>query len=252
MVRPGLMKAVYDALTSHTYLSQDDFSVYEFEKAAQPHIGIDYRYDKTLFFRFKIPTERTRTSGSSSDTYSFNVTVRPGCEAAKESFKADGRYDLLRELEEWVSRLYVDVVSVPIVRQLQEHERAIHQLKARLDVLPDEPISQTDVEIFSEGLEKLRAEILTRLEKESDDKKRLADRVDALSNDIAFLKKTLDSMTKRKWGELLVSRFDKWQNLYPLTQIASGAMKLLGSGEAGDVPESITQVIDSISDAADD
>ena len=248
MIRPDLMRVVLQALKFHRTLSQDDFIVREFDDRGSPCLSIVYRYDATLFFRFKIPTSRTTTHEGSSLEYRFQGDLQPGCEAVEETFSAAGRNELVDGLKEWMDRLYQDVASVPVVRQFQEqfkeHERAIHQLAARLDVLPDEPISRADVEIFSEGLEKLRAEILTRLEKECDDKKSLADRVDALSNDIAFLKQTLESMTTRNWGKLLVSRTNKWQ-------IAYMAMKLLGAGEPGEVVESITQVIDSISDAAD-
>lgn len=248
MVRPDLLKAIIDDLDYQGHLSQDDFLVHDYEKGGKSLINIDYRYDKTLSFRFRIPTERT----GDSDVYRFFVTVRPGCEAGEESFNASGRTELRRELRSWLDRVYEDVVSAPVVRQFQEHAHAIHELTARLEALPDEPISRTDVEVFSEGLEKLKAEILTQLEKESADKNILEARVEELSRDIDFLKQTLESMTIRKWGELLFSRSTKWQNLFSLAQIASGAMKLLGSGEAGDVLESITQVIDSTSDAADD
>ena len=227
MIRPDLLKAVFNALKYQRNLSQDDFIVHEFEKGGRSHLGIDYRYDKTLFFRFRIPTERTRTRDDSSDAYRFSVTVRPGCEAVEESFSATGRDELVNELKDWFGRLYEDVVSVPVVRQFQEHERVIHQLTARLDVLPDEPISRTDVEVFREGLEKLKAEILTQLEKESADKHILEARVDDLSRDIDFLKQTLESMNKRKWGELLFSRFNKWQSLFSLSQIS---LKLLMPG----------------------
>ena len=246
MIRPDLLNAVSTALKSHRYLSQDDFSLYEFEKAGKQNLTITYRYDRSLFLNFIIPTERIRVGGSSSHTYSFHVTVRPGCEAVEESFSADGRHKLVSELEEWLSRLYADVVSVPVVRQLQEHELSINQLKERLDGLPDEPISQTEVNVFNEGLEKLRAEILTRLEEECDDKQHLADEVNALSKDIDFLKQTLESMTKLAWGELLVSRFNKWQKILPLAQIASVAMKLLGSGEAGDVTDRVEHAGDRL------
>ena len=151
-----------------------------------------------------------------------------------------------------MGRLYEDVVSVPVVRKFQEHERVIHQLTARLDVLPDDPIPRTEAEAFSEGLEKLRAEILTQLEKETTDKNRLQARVDALSNDIDFLKQALESMTKRKWGELLCSRVQKWRSRVSLSQISAGTkvLKLLmPAGETLDVLDSVTQEIDKISDA---
>ena len=254
MIRPDLLKAVLDALKFQRHLDQDDFIVHELEKGGKSHLSIDYRYDKTLFFRFRIPTERTKTSDDSSGAYRFYITVRPGCEAVDESFSATGRNELMSELRNWFVRLYEDVVSVPVVRQFQEHERAIHQLTTRLDVLPEEPISRSDVEVFSEGLEKLKAEILTQLEKESADKNILEARVDDLSNDIYFLKQTLESMTKRKWGELLLSRFAKWQSRFSLPQISAGAkvLKLLIPGETFGVLDSVTQEIDKISDAADD
>ena len=121
-------------------------------------------------------------------------------------------------------------------------------------MLPDEPISRTDAEAFSEGLKKLRAEILKHLEEETADKKRLKTRVESLEIDIAFLKQALGSMTKRKWGELLVSRFNKWQSRLSLSKMSAGAKVLkflMPPGETFDVIDSVTQGIDKISDAAD-
>ena len=60
-------------------------------------------------------------------------------------------------------------------------------------------------------------------------------------------------MTKRKWGELLVSRFNKWQSRLSLSKISAGAKVLkflIPPGETFDVIDSVTQGIDKISDAA--
>ena len=80
-----------------------------------------------------------------------------------------------------MGRLYEDMVSLPIVRQFQEHARAIDQLKERLATLPDEPISQADIETYREDLEKLKAELFERLEKEVGDTAQLKTKVDDLT-----------------------------------------------------------------------
>ena len=80
---------------------------------------------------------------------------------------------LTSELREWLDRLYEDIVSLPIVRQFPEHARTIDQLKELLETLPDEPISQADIETYREDLEKLKAELFERLEKEVGDTEQL-------------------------------------------------------------------------------
>ncbi len=169
MIRPALLKAISAALQSHSYLSQEDFITREFKnRAGRPAIEIKYRYNTTLFFRFVIPTTRT-----DNDEYIFHVTVQPGHESIEESLSTKSRYELTSELREWLDRLYEDIVSLPIVRQFQEHARTIDQLKELLETLPDEPISQADIETYREDLEKLKAELFERLEKEVGDTEQL-------------------------------------------------------------------------------
>ena len=241
MIRPALLRDISVALQSHSYLSQEDFITQEFaNRARNPAIEIKYRYDTTLFFRFGIPTTRTN-----NDEYIFSVTVRPGHESIEESLSTKSRSELTSELREWLGRLYDDVVSLPIVRQFQEHARTIDQLKERLETLPDEPISQADIETCREDLEKLKTEIFKRLEKEVDDTKQLQTKVDDLTQDIDFLKATLNSMTKRKWSELLFSRLHKWDGLVTLRQISAGTkvLKLLMPSEPADAVDTVVQEI---------
>ena len=241
MIRPALLRDISVALQSHRYLSQEDFITQEVANlAGRPAIKIQYRYDTTLFFRFDIPTKRT-----DKDEYIFDVTVRPGHESIEESLNTRSRHRLTSELEEWLGRLYEDIVSLPIVRQFQEHARAIDQLKERLGTMPDEPISQADIETYREDLEKLKTEIFERLEKEVDDTEQLKTKVADLTRDIDFLKATLNSMTKRKWGELLFSRLHKWTGRVTWRQISAGtkALKLLVPSETADTVDAVAQEI---------
>ena len=249
MIRPDLLKDVWMALGSHRYLSQEDFKVQESkDRVGSPAVEIEYRYGTNLAFRFSIPTQRTK-----DDSYRFGCVVRPGYESVEETLGADSRTELESELRSWLGRLYDDVVSLPIGRQLHEHTRAIDQLKERLAVLPDEPMSRTDVEVVSEGLEKLKTEFLKQLEKESANTKQLENRVGELTRDIEFLKHTLDSMTKRQWSELLWSRVQQWRNRLPLPQIAAGAkaLKLFMPSETLDVLESVVGEVNDVADAGD-
>ena len=144
-----------------------------------------------------------------------------------------------------MGRLYEDIVSLPIVRQFQEHARTIDQLKERLATLPDEPISQAAIETYREDLEKLKAELFERLEQEVGDTEQLKTKVDDLTRDIDFLKATLNSMTERNWGELLFSRLHKWTGQVPLRQISAGAkaLKLLIPSETTDAVDAVAQKI---------
>ena len=241
MIRPTLLRDISFALQSHPYLSQEDFITQESEsRAGTPAIEIKYRYDTTLFFKFGIPTKR-----NGDDEYIFSVSVRPGHESIEESLSTRSRQELTTELREWLGRIYEDMVSAPIVRQFQEHARTIDQLKERLDTIPDELISQADIETYKEDLEKLKAEIFARLEKEFDNTEQLRTKVDDLTRDIDLLKATLNSMTKRKWGELLFSRLDKWTGRVTFRQISAGtkALRLLMPSETTDAVDAVAQEI---------
>ena len=240
MIRPSLLSDISVSLQSHTYLSQEDFITSETKTPiGGPAVEIKYRYDATLFFRFTIPTKRTDSH------YIFNFTVRPGYESIEESLIVRGRDGLTDELEQWLSRLYEDVVSLPIVRQFKEHASTINQLKERLGTMPDEPISQTDIETYSDDLEKLKTEIFDRLEKELGDTKQLKTKVGDLTRDIEFLKETLNSMTTRKWGELFLSRLQKWTGNVPWHQMSAGtkALKLLMPSDTADAVDTVAQAI---------
>ena len=118
-------------------------------------------------------------------------------------------------------------------------------MKERFATLPDEPISQADIETYREDLKKLKAELFERLEKEVGDTAQLKTKVDDLTRDIDFLKATLNSITKRKWGELLFSRLHKWDGLVTLRQISAGAkaLKLLMPSETTDAVDAVAQEI---------
>ena len=250
MIRPDLLKDVLNYLQSHQYLSQEDFIIHEFEEhTGEPAVKIEYRYDGTLSLTFTIPAQRARDSGS----YEFDCVVRPGYESVEESLRANGRGKLMSELRKWLDRLYEDVVSAPIGRQLHEHRHAIDQLKARLTDLPDEPMSRADVDVYRDDLERLKTELVGRLQEESANTKQLEERIEALTSDIDFLKHTLDSMTKRQWGELLSTRIHQWRNRFPLSKIAAGArvLKLLLPGEAADL-DAVAREVDDITDAVGD
>ena len=249
MIRPDLLKGVWQSLGLHQYLSQEDFTVQEYDNAGDLALKIEYRYDSNLFFRFDIPTGKT-----GDGNYRFNCVMRPGYESVEESLGANSRSALKSELKQWLSRLHDDVVALPIGRQLHEHEHAIEQLRERLAVLPDEPIARRDVEVFSENLEKLKAEFLEQLEKESASTKQLNEKVAELTRDIDFLKDTLGSMTKRRWIELLVSRVQRWRSRFSLPQIAAGAkaLRLLMPSEAADVLDSVAGEVGDIAEGVEE
>ena len=181
--------------------------------------------------------------------YEFALHVRPGYESVEESLRANGRKALISEVKKWLDRLYEDVVSAPIGRQLHEHKSAIDQLRVRLAGVPDEPLSRTDAEVFREDLDRLKKELVGRLQKESASTKQLEDRIETLTRDIDFLKGALDSMTKRQWSELLFARVHQWRNRFPLTKIAAGArvLKFLMPGEAADL-DAVAREVDDIAD----
>jgi len=172
----------------------------------------------------------------------------------EENFNAVERSGLVSEISDWLNRVYDDVLTAPAIRHFQEHANAIDKLKERISQLPDDPLSKEDIATFKDALEKLKAELLVQIQKETTDKEELKKRVEILTNDISFLKSTLDTMTKKTWSELLVTRFQKWWNRLGLHQIAAGAriLRLVLPPSAAEAIETTAQVIDEVADVVDD
>jgi hypothetical protein len=78
-----------------------------------------------------------------------------GRESVEENLIAEERRGLLTEIQEWLKRLYEDLVSAPVVRQFEAHSSAIEQLRERLERLPDEPLSHDDAVQYREDLDRI-------------------------------------------------------------------------------------------------
>lgn len=252
MIRPDLLKAVHDTLAAHSYLALEDFTLSEYaNKENQACLSIQYRYDRELLFKFHIPTQRTK--GEFGTAYRFHSTMRPGKEAVEETLFAEERHGLLAELKAWMDRLYADVIAVPAQRRFQEHARAIDELTARFNSLPDEPLSQADIQAFQAGLENLQNDISEQLKENSKDKEELRRRISELTSDIGFLKATLESLSKRQWAELFAARMERWRRSFSLRHLSAGTRvaKLLMPGDGGGLLGDVADALDGVVDATD-
>lgn len=257
MIRNALMKSVLNILESHPYLAVEDFIVQEYENKEQSScLSLKYRYDSSLHFNFLIPQikRKLKNDDYSDPHYWFNCSMSPGRESATETINAQERTGVLSEIQEWMSRLYEDSVAAPVVRQFQAHASALEELKEKLEQLPNEPLSREDIREYREGLERIKAEFTDELKQAVGDKEDLKQKVDELTRDIEFLKQTLQSMTKRQWGEVLVVRLKKWKNKLSLKQLATGAQvisKLLPQNISPEI-DAVVKAVDDVADFIDD
>jgi predicted RNase H-like nuclease (RuvC/YqgF family) len=143
------------------------------------------------------------------------------------------------------------MVSVPVVRQLEAISSTIEELRERVQVLPDELLSRSEINKFRESLDLIKAEFSEQLKKEINDNEELKQKVDALSKDIDFLKQTLESMTKRKWLEMFGTRLHKWTEKLSLRQITSGtrAITKLPPPEVAATVDGIANTVDEVAGA---
>ena len=255
MIRSSLMKSIFEVLNTHPYLTLEDFKITEYtNNKTEPCLSIVYRYNTIWQFRFHIPNLKKKIQDGSWERYWFNWTINPGHEAAEETLSAEERQGLLREISEWLARLYEDIVSAPVVRQFEAHASALSELKERLDKVPDEPLTQEDVSNFRESLDALKSEFSQQLQEATSDKEKLNEKIKELSRDIDFLKQSLDTMTKRQWGEMLIVRMRKWKERFSLRQIATGArvLKLLLPTGVSDELDSVVDIAENIADVIDE
>jgi hypothetical protein len=103
---------------------------------------------------------------------------------------------------------------------------------------------------FREALDRIKADFSEQLQHETADKEEFTKRVDELGRDIEFLKQCLESVTKRRWGEMLVVRLSKWRDKFSLRQIAAGTRvlnKLLPTGLSVEL-DAVAEVVDGVAD----
>lgn len=252
MIRATLMKEVFDAISSHKYLKLDDFVIEEYHnKNQEPCLLARYRYDENWKFLFHIPDSKSSVSDERSEYYWFRCTMSPGRESIEETIRAKERIGLLTEIREWVKRLHDDVVSAPIVRRFDEQSSAIEELFEKITALPEEPLSADDAVEFREALDNVKAELTEQLQKEIADKEVLRQKITELSQDVEFLKNTLETMTKRTWGEVLLVRLNRWRQRFSLRQLATGTrifQKLLPP-EVAENFEPIADTVEGVADA---
>jgi hypothetical protein len=186
MIRSALLNAVLGALGSHPYLALDDFNIQEYpgKQTGEPCLRIVYRCNPNFYFRFHIPTSKSKGSGSGYEQYWFNCTMSPGRESVEETLNSEERRGLLSEIAQWLNRLYEDILSAPVVRQFEAHSSAIEELKQRLEDLPDDPISRDDLTEYSEALERVKLELTEQLKQQTIDKDELKQKVEELGRDI--------------------------------------------------------------------
>jgi hypothetical protein len=249
MIRSELKKNVLDELSSHPYLALEDFNLTEFSnKEKEPCLSVKYRPDETFFFNFHIPKGKTKAADESYGRYRFNCSMSPGRESIEESDSLEGRQGLLNELRDWVKRLYEDIVSAPVIRRFEAQSSAIEELRERFNSLPDEPLTSEDIKQFRQELDQIKADLTSQLKHMTSDKQELTHRIDELGRDIQFLKQTLESMTKRQWGEVFYVRVLKWTKRFYLSlrPLAAGTRLFKGF-----LPDSVADTLDKIADTAD-
>jgi archaellum component FlaC len=247
MIRNDLYVNVSKELSSHPFLDREDFSVDEIEnKEKEPCLSIVYRTDPNFYFIFHIPTAKKRLPNESYENYWYECRMRPGHESVEELMQVGGHRGLLTEIQEWMKRLYEDIVSAPVARQLKAQDSTINQIRERLEQLPNELLSRDEIIQFRDDLDRIKAEFTAQLQQTTTDKTELTGRIDELNNDIQFLKQTLESLTKRQWGEVFWVRARKWTQKYSVAipPLAAGLRLFKGF-----LPENLSNTLKNVADS---
>jgi hypothetical protein len=250
MARSTLKKSVLSILNSHPYLAVEDFEITEYaDNYRKRNLKILYICCTQWKFIFRIPDNK-----NSQGLYEFACSVSPGMYAEEESLSAIEESGLTAEIRSWMQRLYDDIVSTPIVRQLQIHSSDIEQLRERLDQVPDELLTRDELSEFREALDRIKEDLTAELQSVISDRDELQQRVNELSSDVKFLKDSLESFTKRQWGSAFAVRLSKWRDKLSLKQIVGGVrmLKHLLPPDQSEGLDILCDVVGSVAEVVDD
>lgn len=240
-IRPDMFSDVRVALGHHQYLLVDDFTLEESSsREGNPAVKVKYRGNDAFSFWFHVPDKKT------DGEYKFTLEMKPGENAVTEVAVVNGRWKVMEEIKSWVDRVYRDIVGAPLLRKFKQHGDAIDELKKQLGDLPDEAWTRDEIISFEERLTSVKAELLQELKGVTEDKDMLKARVEALTRDIEFLKQSLDSTTKKTWGQLAMSRIWKWKESWNVKNItmATRLVRLAAPEAVGEELDKVVEILE--------
>lgn len=227
MIRTKVIRDINSTIGIHPNFNEMDFKV-EMKKSnvrgVLSTILITYEYKEEYFFKIIVPEVKVRITkkdvvtslmniGSVDkdyDVWAYEITKCPGSFTLKEVDVVHSTDEILKQISQWLDYLWEELLSIPIVRELEFQKNEIEKIKGRLENIQDLPFTKDEAENLKSRLDNLEAKFAEKFTQNELSEEDLQSKITELHNEIEGLKSTIFSLNKKGWFKSFISKTFTW------------------------------------------
>ncbi|MGD6870502.1 hypothetical protein ACQCV6_31005 [Bacillus cereus] len=247
MLSNQFTRNINNSLSKNKYLDDDDFRVELPQDNSTPKVvQIYYTFNESYYFKTTISSQLQFTCEFSPGHIMLYQTM---------SFKNEKEYFL--EIENWVDRIQYEFNATPLAKAIVENQTNMEELKQKVDILfnqkqldPNEQFTSQEAKEMEQKLEEFKISIEEKLETELTQNTSLNYKVKKLNEEIDFLKKQMQALTKKNWFTAFSTKMIKFIKNNPETTkaITQTTKHLLPEGIKEIIPDDATNIVDTYID----
>ena len=222
MINSSALFDVKNLLDKNKNFSSNDFLIHSEDK----NLKIVYAYDERYYFDINIPQETSKLSKTENESrtigfsttqkaveyfeYEFSGKVSPGSIANEERINFEGKFKLLKYINDWLINLWKELTIQPELRRINEIEVELQNLNEKFESVSEDNFSKEEANKLSEKLDKLEQQFKEKLEAEIQDKELLKSTLTELHNEIEKLKGQSKVLNKKNWFKSFGGKIFTW------------------------------------------
>ena len=204
-LRNRTLTQINAALENGGYFKGADFIVTANDASNKTDLKIEYKYSGSFFFSAGIALEK-----APNGVFMIGVRYTPGEVNDTESGAVQNLDGLTAAITQWTQRIRGETTATPEMRAVEEQQRLIAELASGLSQVPNEYFSQDEAKEMRVRLDAFEQRLTTNLSEHTQDKAQLAEKLKALTSDVAMLRENISLLTKQNWATALIARTFGW------------------------------------------
>jgi hypothetical protein len=231
VIRNEFMNEILSAIDRSGKIRAADVDLEYAKNKAVQQLNIRYKHDPRYWFGFVIPTAKT------DKKYLFECRMAPGEVSAEETATFSSPSDLTYGITEWSRRLYGEMVSHPIARQIEEQSAAVNDLLksiAEMHAAAPGYFTKAEADALKSQIEELEKRLVQLIHQQGENAKDAEEREQNLRAELNDVKSLLTKLPKKGVATLLATRVLGWlgrDENQKLIQAGTSAVKaMLGDG----------------------
>ncbi|PGU66520.1 hypothetical protein COD67_13015 [Bacillus cereus] len=245
MLTNSFLSRIYYRFDFNRFFDLDDFSIIIPESDTYPQeLTIKYLFDENYYFNTSIYSSTK-----------FFCECSPGLVMKTQKKQVASIDTYVSEIGEWLERMEDEFKSTPLARKVVRTQSQVEDLISKVDAYfeenkldSDELFSHSEMEDMENKLEEFKASIEEKLAEQIKEKESLGQEVSKLFKEVDFLKRQVQTLTKKNWFKAFCSKTGKLIRNNPETAkaIAHTAKECLPESIKMSIPEGATEVMNTL------